>query len=507
MRTRCFIVLMFAFACLSGGALAQSPSKIVSAATKKLGKKKAINAVRSWTKEGLIVRDSDGASGNIKVQATLPGLYNRAFDIRGFESEVGFNGRSGWSRDSRSGLETMTGVRSDDFKTEADYRAFGFSRSKEFKGKFFSTPSITVDGRTLNGVSLVSPKAVPVLLYFDPATHLLVREVVREGDLTTTYDYSDYRPVNGVLEPFIEKFETDGVKYTVRYDKVIHNSMIEQSEFDFPVASNEELPDIPKLLEQLQDNQDNVERILEDYSFKQQTIRREIDDKGKLVETDSETVQLSFYKGYRISRLIAKNGKPLTKQQQEDADKDAQKRVEEIEKKLAKEQSRTVDQTGNGSPDADGRRISIAEVLRASKLLNPRRERLKGRDVVVFDFEPNPDYDFSNAKSFLKFFGKTVGVIWIDEQDKQVARLEAELADSYKIGGGVLAKLRKGASFILEQDRVNDEIWLPTSADVNLSVRVLLFGGVKVNQLQRSFDYEKFRTDVKEAKVDEIQNQ
>ena len=34
---------------------------------------------------------------------------------------------------------------------------------------------------------------------------------------------------------------------------------------------------------------------------------------------------------------------------------------------------------------------------------------------------------------------RTAGVMWIDEKDKQVARLEAVLADSFKVGGGVLA--------------------------------------------------------------------
>ena len=94
--------------------------------------------------------------------------------------------------------------------------------------------------------------------------------------------------------------------------------------------------------------------------------------------------------------------------------------------------------------------------------------------------------------------------MWIDEQDKQVARLEAVLADSYKVGGGVLAKLRQGASFTLEQERVNDEIWLPSAVDINLSLRVLLFKNIAVNQVIKSYDYRKFSTEVKNATVDEI---
>jgi hypothetical protein len=106
----------------------------------------------------------------------------------------------------------------------------------------------------------------------------------------------------------------------------------------------------------------------------------------------------------------------------------------------------------------------------------------------------------------LKFFGKTAGVMWIDEKDKQVARLEAFLFDNYNVGGGVLAKLKKGASFTLEQERLNDEIWLPSLADINLSVRVLLVKGIDLNQQIRSYDYRKFTTEVQDATVNEQQN-
>ncbi|MEQ1924261.1 MAG: hypothetical protein ABL952_17305, partial [Pyrinomonadaceae bacterium] len=81
-------------------------------------------------------------------------------------------------------------------------------------------------------------------------------------------------------------------------------------------------------------------------------------------------------------------------------------------------------------------------------------------------------------------------------------RLEAVLFENYNVGGGVLAKLRKGATFMLEKDRVGDEIWLPSQTDINLSVRVLLVKGIDVNQVIKSYDYRKFETEVKDATVD-----
>ena len=87
--------------------------------------------------------------------------------------------------------------------------------------------------------------------------------------------------------------------------------------------------------------------------------------------------------------------------------------------------------------------------------------------------------------------------MWVDEKDKQVARIEAVLFDNFKVGGGLLANLKKGASFTLEQERVNDEIWLPSSADINLSVKVLLVKGINVNQVIKSYNYQKFRPKLK----------
>ncbi|HUF03771.1 MAG TPA: hypothetical protein VMM38_06305 [Aridibacter sp.] len=500
-----FIVLASAIFLFTGAAAAQpDPDDVLDRAEKALGEKDDVRRVDSRIKRGLITRVSDGATGEVLIQASKPDNFNFFFEIRGFETEVGFNGRSAWMRDSREGLRTLTGDRSRDLKAEALYRNWLWTEYKKHKLKITGSESITLDGTPSVAVTLTNPLGVPIKLYFDAFKGTLLREEIGTGDGFVAFDYADYRAVNGIKEAFRITALFDGRQYVMKFDQVVHNRRIAESEFDFPRDDDQPLPDIAKLLAELQANQEEIERILEDYSYKQDIVKRELTDEGELRIKDSETFQLSFYKGYRIQRLIARDGRPLSPEEQKDADEDAQDRVKEIEKELAKKEERGVAQSSDGNQARKGRQISIAEVLRASKLLNPRRERLKDRQVVVFDFEPDPDFDFKNAKSFLKFFGKTAGVIWIDEEDRQVARIEAVLFDSYKVGGGILAKLRKGASFTLEQERINDEIWLPTFADINLSVRVLLFGGVKVNQLIRSYDFEKFRTEVKDARVDEI---
>lgn len=489
-------LILFALAVVSTGA--QTPSKILRQAERAMGGAKAMQSVSSWQKKGTIRRLSDGASGTIILQTSRPNLYNLSFDIGGFEFESGYNGKSGWTRDSRSGLLTLTGEASVDFQVEAAFRNSFWFDAKKDKSKFVSAGKTEVAGRAANTVSVVTAKGPSIKLFFDATTHLLLREEFSAADTTRSFEYSDYRPINRIAQPHKARLELEGMSYEVVFDEIRPNRQIAKSEFDFPTISGEPLPDIPTLLKELQANEEKVENILDTYSYVQRSTRRELGKDGVLRDNESETYQLSFHKGYRIRRLIEKNGRPLTAAEQEDEDKEAEKRVEEIEKRIAKQ-----DSSGRASSE-QGRRVSIAELLRASTLANPRRERFRGRDVIVFDFEPNPNFDYKNAKSMLKFFGKTAGAMWIDEKDKQVARLEAFLFESFKIGGGVLAKLKKGASFTLEQERINDEIWLPSTADINLSVRVLLVKGIDLNQVIRSYDYRKFTTEVKDAKVDPL---
>lgn len=488
-------LLFISILLFSSPTLAQSPSKILKQAEKALGGAKAIQAAASWTKTGTIKRQRDGAAGKFQLQSSQPNLYHAAYDLDGFETETGANGRSGWYRDSRNGLSTLTGNASRDLQAEAAFRNNLWLNYKKEKSKIAPAGAAQIGGKQANALILTTIKGVTIKLYFDAATGLLLREEVSAGASIKTFDYADYRAVSGVQQPFAITYRTGDDVFEIKLDDVRANTSIAKTAFDFPDLSGAPLPYIAKLLGELQANEERVESILDTYSFNQKYIHRELGKDGSLRETGSETFQMSFYKGNRIRRMIEKNGVPLSGKDQADEDKEVAKRVEEIEKQITKQESK------GGPPDEESKRVSIAEVLRASRLLNPRRERFKGREVIVFDFEPDPAFDYKNAKSMLKFFGKTAGVMWIDEKDKQVARIEAVLADSFNIGGGVIAKLKKGASFTVEQERVNDEIWLPSQMDINLSVRVFLVKGIDVNQLTQSYNYRKFATEVKDAKV------
>jgi hypothetical protein len=267
-------------------------------------------------------------------------------------------------------------------------------------------------------------------------------------------------------------------------------------------------------------NEDEIDRLLENYTYTQVITNRELGSNGQMKVKDSETFELTFYKGSRIRRLVAKNGKPLPPKEEADAQKDVEKRIREIEKKDAEKERKEREAAQKASknpdgknpdgnnPDGDGAadpdderkdRISIADVLRASRLTNPRRERFRSRDVIVFDFEPLPGY--KPRKNYEKLFGKMAGALWIDPIDKQVARVEARLVQAFKIGGGMLASLKEGSNFTVEQERVNQEIWLPTRAEITLGARVLLVKGLNINQTITYGDYKRFSVEAEKEKL------
>ena len=55
--------------------------------------------------------------------------------------------------------------------------------------------------------------------------------------------------------------------------------------------------------------------------------------------------------------------------------------------------------------------------------------------------------------------------------------------------------LQKGTSFVFEQAFLNNEVWLPTYAEIHVGVRVLLVKGFKVNAVIRYSDYKRFNVE------------
>jgi hypothetical protein len=244
------------------------------------------------------------------------------------------------------------------------------------------------------------------------------------------------------------------------------------------------LPDLKALFKEIDDNQKAIDKIKENYTGTRAEEETEYDKSGKVTKREAKEYTFFYLNGDEISTLIGKDGKPLGEEEQKKENEKTQKEIREHEKKDAKDQEKA-------KKDDDDPGIEV--FLRACQFVNPRRERFRGQDVLVFDFEPNPE--FKPHKLAEKLVQKLAGVVWIDEKSHDVARLEAYFVGDFKLAAGMVANLQKGTSFVFEQAFTNNEVWLPTYAEVHVGVRVLLVKGFKVNAVIRYSDYRRFNVE------------
>ena len=261
--------------------------------------------------------------------------------------------------------------------------------------------------------------------------------------------------------------------------------------FDFPKKSQVQLPDLKALFKEIDDNQKGIDKIKENYTGTRTEEETQYEQDGKLKKRDLKEYTFFYLDGEEMSTVVKKDGKPLSEEEQKKENERTQKRIEELQKREARKEAKEQKAEEGGEKNDDEPGIEI--FLRVSQFVNPRRERFRGQDVLVFDFEPNPEYKARNMTE--KVVQKLAGVIWIDEKAHDVARLEAYFVGDMKFAGGLVANLQKGTSFVMEQAFVNDEVWLPTYNEAHVGVRVLMVKGFKVNEVTRYSGYKKFNVE------------
>src|SRR5262249_23494132 len=116
-----------------------------------------------------------------------------------------------------------------------------------------------------------------------------------------------------------------------------------------------------------------------------------------------------------------------------------------------------------------------------------------GLPTILVNFRPKKNYKpkTSDAKELQHVAGR----LWIAEDDYQLAKLEAEIIDPIKIGGGLLAKLQKGSTLAFELQKINGEIWLPVKADLSVNGRLLLLKGLNMRIILEFSEHKKFNVD------------
>jgi len=233
------------------------------------------------------------------------------------------------------------------------------------------------------------------------------------------------------------------------------------------------------------------DKKLRDYTYVERDEERKFDGKGNVKSTETKTYDVMEIYGEQVQKLIAKDDKPLS-------EKDAKKEDDKIQKLIDKRKNESEDgrkkRLAKEEKDREENRQFVREVADAYNFKFVGVETIDDRENYVIDGDPKPGYEphLKQARILPKFRFRG----WIDKDETEWKKLDIQCIDTVSYGW-FIARLHKGSRIVLEQTRVNGEVWLPQHVNVKIDARFALLKEFNLGFDIAYRDYKKFRTDTK----------
>jgi hypothetical protein len=253
-----------------------------------------------------------------------------------------------------------------------------------------------------------------------------------------------------------------------------------------PDEGERPLPDIPELMQAVEVNQKRSEAVEKDYMYRSVRTLEQTDGHGGVKKTETEEYDIFWVNGVPVHRLMKKNGKELSAEEQK-------KENEQIDKSVAKAKERRAkaEEKGKQTGPRGEELVTVSRLMELGSFTNARRVQLNGRDTIAVDFAGDPKAKTKNR--FEDVIRDMAGTAWVDEQDRMLVKAEGHFMNNFKVGGGMVVNIQKGTSFSMEQRKVNGEVWLPATVDAHGAARAMLFFNFNGSFRAVDSDYRKFK--------------
>jgi hypothetical protein len=486
-------IVALALSGLATSARPQDAGKVMDEYLKATGGSKVLSKIQTLALEGTSTSTGDGKPGTYTLNLKLPNRYYSELLISDTSLIEAYNGKSAWHRSATGELATLVGAEGAQLEAAGQYYNSRFLNPKKMKLGLAFLGHAQVHGKDALQIEVTTPSNLKREVFFDPQTHLIVEEAAIIGGIDQQIFYDDYRTIEHLKLPYKIELRRGSETYHIAITRAAVNESIGERVFDFPKKSQVQLPDLKALFNDIDANQKAIDKMKENYAGTRTEEETQFDKAWKVTKRELKEYTFFYLNGQEVSTLSKKDGKPLSEEENRRENDKTHKEIHDIQNKQAKKEAKDEKAKEQGKQQKDDEDVGIETFLQSSQFVNPRRERFRGKDVLVFDFEPNPD--FKPRKMAERLIQKLAGIVWIDEQAHDVARLEAYFVGDFKLGGGLLANLQKGTSFVFEQAYVNNEVWLPTYEEAHVGARILLVKGIKVNSVTHYSDYKKFNVE------------
>jgi hypothetical protein len=186
-----------------------------------------------------------------------------------------------------------------------------------------------------------------------------------------------------------------------------------------------------------------------------------------------------------VARLILKDGKPLTPEQ----DKAERQRLND----MIASPAAFAKHVKNGESEksmADKMVPMIADaMINTYTPGQPQSGRNGGAPEIVLDYKPNPKFvpPSTEAQALTGLEGR----VWIDAKTHYVVRMEGTIFRPVNFGWGMIAHIYPGGKVVMNQTNAGDNRWIFTDFSMELSVRALMVKKLDIRSSAKASNYQK----------------
>jgi hypothetical protein len=270
-----------------------------------------------------------------------------------------------------------------------------------------------------------------------------------------------------------------------------------------------ERDDAETLLRRVIESQKRQQELTREYAFRETTVTRDLDSQGRVEHTKSEDVLVTPAPGGEYRRLVAKDGEPLSPEEEAKEERRFQKYL--------KEQLRTpVKDRDAGTREKLERRAErfqerLREAIEVFDFEPLEDEVIQDVPLRVFRFSPTPGYEGHSRST--KIFARMEGKVWIDPRRGQLAKLQIRFVKNLMFLGGIFGRVSEGSKASaegwfdgdpdepdepVEIDRPDKGVWLLDEVVVSLDARLYFLKSYRQRIEIDYHDYQRYRVETEE---------
>lgn len=252
--------------------------------------------------------------------------------------------------------------------------------------------------------------------------------------------------------------------------------------------------DAPSLIRRIIDAQEEQHWAQRTLTFRERTVKRNLEKDGTVSETESKTFIVTPTTGGEYRRLVAENGRPLSARDEAKEKRKLEEHTEEQLRLAPEEREQKTKEKLDERVERYQKRLK--EALQIYEFEPLPDEVLDGQRVRVFHFTPKPGY--RGHSRWTKILARMEGTVWIDARRDQLTKLSVEFTKDLNFLGGVFGRISKGTRATVV-GKLRDELWVLDDVDAELNARMYFFKRYRQHITVSYDDYRKYDVEILET--------